>query len=327
MKKIVLIFLIVTTFLNARKVVVKVATLAPEGTAWHDILIDLGQKWKEATNGEVQVRIYPGGILGDERDMVRKIRIGQIQAAALSTEGLSEMAPEFSAFFLPLAYQNFEDVNNVLVDLLPDLTTEMENQGIKLLYVSDLSWAYWFSTEPVKVPSDLVDKKIFTWAGNFEYEKVYREAGYTVVPLAGTELLSGLQTGLINTFSTVPLYALARQTFGIATHMLDMKWGVLLAGVVIDNKTWNRIPNKYHAKLIQILDEIKEKQIIINRESEIQAIEAMKQYGLQVHTLSSKEKEQWMNEVERLGPIMRGNTMSEETFDRVMNILKASKVK
>ena len=106
-----------------------------------------------------------------------------------------------------------------------------------------------------------------------------------------------------------------------------MKLRVLLAGVVIDKKTWNRIPKKYHPKLIQILDEIKERQIIINRESEIQAIEAMKQYGLQVHTLSPKEKEEWMNEVKRLGPIMRGNTMSEETFDRVMNILQTSKDK
>ena len=322
MKRIILIILIASTFLHARKIVIKVATLAPEGTAWHDILIDLSQKWKKASNGEVQLRIYPGGILGDERDMVRKMRIGQIQAAALSTEGLSELAPEFSAFFLPLAYQNFEDVNNVLIEFLPSVSKSMEDQGIKLLYVSDLSWAYWFSTVPVKVPADLVDKKIFTWAGNYEYEKVYRQAGYTVVPLPGTELLSGLQTGLINTFSTVPLYALARQTFGIANHMLDMKWGVLLAGVVIDKKTWDRIPKKYHPKLIQILEEIKKKQVIVNRESEIEAIEAMKKYGLQVHSLNIKEKQEWMNEVERLGPIMRGNTLKNETFDRVMRILK-----
>ena len=324
MKRIILILLLVSTCLHARKTVIKVATLAPEGTAWHDILIDLGQKWNQATNGEVQVRIYPGGILGDERDMVRKMRIGQIHAAALSTEGLSELAPEFSAFFLPLAYQDFDDVNNVLANLLPGLSKEMENDGVKLLYVSDLSWAYWFSTEPIRVPSDLKDKKIFTWAGNYEYEKVYRKAGYTVVPLAGTELLSGLQTGLINTFSTVPLYALARQTFGIATHMLDMKWGLLLAGVVIDVKTWNKIPKKYHAGLIQILDEIKERSVNVNRESELQAIEAMKQYGLQVHTLTPNEEQQWRKEVQRLGPIMRGNTISEETFDRVMNILQVS---
>ena len=129
-----------------------------------DILIDLGQKWNQATNGEVQVRIYPGGILGDERDMVRKMRIGQIQAAALSTEGLSELAPEFSAFFLPLAYQDFDDINNVLADLLPDLSKEMENDGVKLLYVSDLSWAYWFSTEPIRVPGDLKGKKILTFS-------------------------------------------------------------------------------------------------------------------------------------------------------------------
>ena len=106
--------------------------------------------------------------------------------------------------------------------------------------------------------------------------------------------------------------------------MLDMKWGLLLAGVVIDMKTWNWNPKKYHAELIQVLDEIKERSVNVNRESELQAIEAMKQYGLQVHTLTPSEEEQWRKEVKRLGPIMRGNTISEETFDRVMNILQVS---
>ena len=97
------ILLLFVNLIFPRKTIVKIGTLAPEGTAWHDILLELGQKWKIASNGDVQLRIYPGGILGDERDMVRKMRIGQIQAVALSTEGLSELAPEFNAFFLPLA--------------------------------------------------------------------------------------------------------------------------------------------------------------------------------------------------------------------------------
>jgi len=323
--KIIIIILLVLTSLSAKNTIIKVATLAPEGTAWHDILIDLGQRWKKATDGEVQVRIYPGGILGDERDMVRKMRIGQIQAAALSTEGLSELSPLFSAFFLPLTYHSFDDINKVLDHFLPNLTKNMEDNGFKLLYVSDLSWAYWFSTLPIKVPNDLKTKKIFTWAGNYEYEKVYKNAGYTVVPLAGTELLSGLQTGLINTFSTVPLYSLARQTFGIATHMLDMKWGLLLAGVVINTKTWDRIPKKYHSELLEILDDVKKRSIIVNRESELQAIEAMKEYGLQVYTLTPDEKQEWKNEVNRLGPMLRGTTVDEKIYDEVMEILNISR--
>ena len=106
------ILLLFVNLIFPRKTIVKIGTLAPEGTAWHDILLELGQKWKIASNGDVQLRIYPGGVLGDERDMVRKMRIGQIQAVALSTEGLSELAPEFNSFFLPLAYQSFEDRSN-----------------------------------------------------------------------------------------------------------------------------------------------------------------------------------------------------------------------
>ena len=67
------------------------ATLVPEGTDWHGMLVEMGQRWKEATNGQIVLRIYPGGVVGDERDMIRKIRIGQIHAAAVSTEGLSEI--------------------------------------------------------------------------------------------------------------------------------------------------------------------------------------------------------------------------------------------
>ena len=315
------ILLLFVNLIFPRKTIVKIGTLAPEGTAWHDILLELGQKWKIASNGDVQLRIYPGGILGDERDMVRKMRIGQIQAVALSTEGLSELAPEFNSFFLPLAYQSFEDIDKVLEAMLPDLQKQMQESRAKLLYVTESSWAYWFSTEPIIVPEDLKDRKIFTWAGNHAYENVYKKAGYSVVPLAGTELLSGLQTGLINTIPTVPLYALARQTFGIADYMLNMKWGVLLAGFVIDDRTWNRIPKKYHKEFIEILNEVKKKSKSINRDSENKAIEAMKGYGLKVIEPDPDQVEKWMNEATRIGPLIRGNTMKSNTYDKVIDIL------
>ena len=95
------------------------ATLAPEGTDWHGMLVEMGQEWKKATDGQVQLRIYPGGVVGDERDMVRKMRIGQIHAAGITTEGLTEIVPDFSAFYVPLAFQDNDDIQAVLDDMYP----------------------------------------------------------------------------------------------------------------------------------------------------------------------------------------------------------------
>jgi len=96
-KKHIIILLILTQLAFARKITIKMATLAPEGTDWHGMLVEMGQEWKKATKGRVQLRLYPGGVVGDERDMVRKMRIGQIHAAAISTEGLYEINPNFAA--------------------------------------------------------------------------------------------------------------------------------------------------------------------------------------------------------------------------------------
>ena len=101
--KFILIFVFATQLMG-KKIIIKMATLAPEGTEWHGMLIEMGQKWKEVTDGTVELRIYPGGVVGDERDMIRKIRIGQIHAAAVTTEGLSELNPDIYSLIIPLHF-------------------------------------------------------------------------------------------------------------------------------------------------------------------------------------------------------------------------------
>ena len=320
MKRFIIILLLFSSVIFARKIVVKMGTLAPEGTDWHGMLIEMGQQWKSATKGKVQLRIYPGGVLGDERDMVRKMRIGQIQAAGMTAEGLSEIVSDFSCYFVPLVYQDSEDVNKVTEALLPELEQKLENNGFKLLYLSELTYAYWFSTSPIKVPSDLKNKKFFTWAGDFKWEQVYKKAGYNPVPLATTDILSALQTGLISTIPQPPIYALAQQSFGIADHMLDLKWGVLMAGIVVDIKTWKRIPNKYHEDLLSIAREIQAKYADSNSDADLKALDAMKQYGLKVHSPSEDERALWFQEVERVSYYLRGKVIPEAIYDTVIKL-------
>ena len=97
----------------AKKIIIKMATLAPEGTEWHGLLVEMGQEWTKVTNGQVRLRIYPGGVVGDERDMIRKIRIGQIHGAAVTTEGMTEVNQYFTSFNYPLLFQTYEDVDFV----------------------------------------------------------------------------------------------------------------------------------------------------------------------------------------------------------------------
>ena len=322
MKRILLTILLLSSLVFGRKIVVKLATLAPEGTDWHGMLIDMGQEWKKTTKGTVQLRIYPGGVLGDERDMVRKMRIGQIHAAGITTEGLSEIVPDFSGFFVPMAFQTSEDVQTVVAALLPNLEKKLESNGFKLLCLGNMGWAYWFSTKQIKTPDDLKKMKLFSWAGDYKWEQVWKNSGYDPIALASTDILPGFQTGLINTLSTMPLYALAQQIFGIANHMLDLKWGVLMAGIVVDMKTWNRIPDKYHEELISITNTIQAKHQNSTRNAELQAIEAMKDYGLSIHTINEQETALWQAEVVRIESYLRGNVIPESIYDTVIELTK-----
>ena len=317
------LFLILVLFLSiglSRRTVVKLATLAPEGTEWHGMLIEMGQEWKKQSKKSVHLRVYPGGVIGDERDMVRKMRIGQIHAAAITTEGLSEIVPDFSAYYVPLAFQNSEDVMSVTEALLPSLEKQLDEQGFKLLHIGELGWAYWFTSKPIKTPDDLKSMKIFTWAGDFKWERLWEKAGYNPVPLASVDILSGLQTGLINSFSTIPLYALSQQSFGIAKHMLDLKWGVLMAGIVIDNRVWGRISKKYHDDLISVTKSIQNRQKKLNANAEKESIKAMQEYGLQVHSIDENGLRMWKDEVKKMEEELRGNIIPAEIYDKVIEL-------
>ena len=306
----------------AKTIIVKMATLAPEGTDWHGLLVDLGQQWKEATDGEVRLRIYPGGVVGDERDMIRKMRIGQIHGAAITNEGMTEINPYFTAFFMPMLYQTYEEVDFVRSRLSHELLSVTEKNGFKILTMVDVGWVYWFSSEPVYTPEDLKKSKIFTWAGDYKSSQLYEKHGYQSVPLAITDVLSGLQTGLINTLGFNPMYTLSQQLFGIADNMLDMKWGNLTAAIVIDNRTWNRIKPEHQSMMLDIAQSIGNGFQKKNRHETNKAIDVMKEYGLTVNTPTPDQVRKWEDLIERMYPDLRGSLLDEVTFDRLMEIKK-----
>ena len=323
MKKIIfyfLLFLMVLEFAVARKTIIKMATLAPEGTPWHALIAKMGQRWNEETNGNVRLRIYPGGIVGDERDMIRKMRIGQIHGAAISAEGLSEVNPQYTYCFIPLFFQGYKDIDFIRNQIKDDLVSGAEENGVKVLTMVDVGWVYWFTKDPVITPDDLKSQKIWTWAGDYKTAKLWDEAGFNAIPLSVPDVHSSLQTGLVNAMAFPPLYVAANQYFGITSNMLNMKWGILTAALVIDLKIWNRIKPKYQKIMQKVSDEIGLEYQLNNRKEEDDAVEVMKEYGLKVNDLSPEQLSEWNMLVESMYPLIRGNIVQEEIFDRVIKL-------
>lgn len=319
--KFILIFLFATQLMG-KKIIIKMATLAPEGTEWHGMLVEMGQKWKEVTDGTVELRIYPGGVVGDERDMIRKIRIGQIHAAAVTTEGLSELNPDIYSLIIPLLFDDWDDVDWIRERLEDDLIVGIEKSGFKLLTWTDIGWVHWFTKDPMRLPEDLKEMKIFNWAGDFQTLQLWKRGGFRAVQLSSIDILSGLQTGLINAIGTNPIVALASQWFGLANHMLDMRWGLLTGGIIIDNRTWNKIDPKYHEKMLEIVAEIDKEQRKTGRYKDVESIEVMKEYGLKVHEISDVDLRYWKEYVEKWYPDIRGSYVPADIFDKVVALKK-----
>ena len=183
---------------------IKLGTLAPEGSPWHKIIRDMAEAWKEASGGKIKVRIYAGGVVGDEPDMVRKMRVGQLHAAALTGAGLSRIAPEIQALQMPMMFAADAELDYVRERIGGKLEATLEAKGFKVLTWGDAGWVYFFAQKPIINPDDLKPLRLFTWVGDTVVTDAYKACGYQPVPLAATEIHSALQSGLINAFPLSP---------------------------------------------------------------------------------------------------------------------------
>ena len=297
------------------------ATLAPVGSPWHNLLLEMGQKWRDATNGEVILRIYPGGVAGDERDMIRKIRIGQLHAAAVTIEGLTEISRDMSVFYIPMLVDSFEELDAIRNPLMPELEQGLADGEFRLLAWADVGWAYWFTRKPMYRPAELRRMRHFSWAGDYASEKLWRKGGFQPVPLASVDVLISLQTGVIDAFSTTPLVALSFQWFTSTPNMLDLKWGPIIGGLIISERIWNKLPIEYHSILERISKEMETAARALVPEIN-EALNVMVENGLTIHQPSAEDRKTWEELTVSFYPLIRGSLVPKGIFDKAIMLKK-----
>lgn len=301
---------------------IKIATIAPEGTPWHDMLLDLNARWKKVSGGTVSLRIYANGTQGDESDTIRKMRIGQLQAAVLTSVGMETIAVEANALSIPFLFETWEEVDYVRDKITPRLKKAMEDHGFVVLNFGDAGWVHFFTVRPAARPADLQKQVLFTWGNNPATEEMYKGAGFKVMPLAATEILQSLQTGKIEAFPAPPIAALASQWFGAAKNMTDVKFAPVVGGTIISKAAWEKIDPGLRQKLVKEAEDVGLLYRPKIRKMEAEAIAAMQKHGLKVVSVPPDAKREWQQTAERAWPKVRGGYLRAQDFDEVLGLVK-----
>ena len=220
---------------------VKMATLSPDGSPWDGFFETMGKEWEAGTDGRVRLTIYPGGVAGDEPDILRKMKIGQYHAAALSVSGLADISKEFTVFEIPLFFQDEQEMFHVLRELTPGLRETLDEEGFVLLGWGYVGQVHFFTNELARTVEEMQRLKIFTWAGDEAMTSWWREGGFKPVALAATDIVTGLQTGMIDALAVPPIYAMQVQFFKQAKYFADIPLIPMMGAILITKRAWNRI--------------------------------------------------------------------------------------
>ena len=302
---------------------IKLATMVPSGTSYHHSLQALGEKWKKDSNGDVALKIYPDGTMGGEAEIVRRMRVGQLQAAVLTVEGLSEIDPSVSALQkMPLMYRSLDEAAYVRGRLAPDLERRLAAKGFVVLFWADAGWVRIFSKEPGMLPDDFKKMKIFVTAGDNPLSDLYKSAGFHPVLLEWIDVLAALQTGMVDAVPTIPFHTLAGQFYLSTHHMLEVNWLPLVGALVVTKKSWDVLQPAEREAMMKSAGDCGQEFQARGRQENQEAVEAMQRRGLQVHAVNKEAEEEWRRFSENIYPQIRGKIVPADMFDEVVQVLR-----
>ncbi len=298
----------------------RVGTIVPLDSKWHQILQDMGQRWRVASQDKIKLTIF-AGTLGDEADLVSKMGLKQLQVAAVTSTGLEKITKDCAALSTPLVFESNEELDYVRQRFEPRLEKSLLAKGFVVLNWGDGGWVRFFSVRPARTIAEFKKFKIFTWAGNPETEELYKVAGFQPVPMAPTEILQNLQSGKIDAFPAPPIGALAFQWFGLAKNMIDIKFAPIIGATIITRDAWEQIDPNLRPILMKEARVAGDRMKNEIRAIDDQAIVEMKKRGLNVYTPTPAERAEWKQTVEKFYPRIRGEIVQPADFDEVNRLV------
>ncbi|MFH1754673.1 MAG: TRAP transporter substrate-binding protein DctP [Candidatus Latescibacterota bacterium] len=300
---------------------IKFATLAPEGSTWMKTMRALDTELREKTENRIGFKFYTGGVQGDEKDVLRKMRNGQLHAGGFTGFGLGAIAPDVRVLELPFMFETDEEIDYVRAQMNELFSGFFTDNGFLSLGWADVGFIYMFSNSPIKSPADLQAVKMWIWSGDPLAELFFKAFDISPIPLSAPDVLTSLQTGIVNAVYASPLACVALQWFTRVKYMTAVPITHALGAVLISDK----ILAKASEGDVQILKDLSAKYMgSLNGKTRAQnktAIESMKKEGVQVLTIDEAARNEFFTAGRSAWQDGVGQLFSQELLDQVQAIL------
>lgn len=297
---------------------IRLATLAPDGSSWMKVLSKGAAEIDTKTSGRVKVKYYAGGVQGDERDVVRKMNLGQLDGAAVTSVGLSMIDESIRVLELPRMFESVEELDYVADQMWPYFQKKFDAKGYKLNDRGDVGWIYFMSKNEVKSVSDLKAQKVWMWGDDGIVKAMYKKMGVSGVPLGVPEVESALTTGRINACYGSPLAAVALQWSTKVKYITSMPMSFAIGATVIKKDAYEKVgadDQKLVAKITKGMSKALRKQIRKDNES---ALKQMQKKGVKISETSPAMLAEFDKSAKEVWAELTGKVFSKAELDMVL---------
>ncbi|KPK55469.1 MAG: C4-dicarboxylate ABC transporter [Thiotrichales bacterium SG8_50] len=271
----------------------KVATLAPDGTAWMQAFRAAADEIKHKTEGRATFRFYPGGVMGSDQSVLRKMRVGQLQGGALAGGGLSEISPDVQLYSMPFLFRSYAEVDHVRPRIDAAIIDGLHENGYVAFGIGEGGFAYLMSDTAVRTTDDLRQRKVWAPEGDEITREAFASIGVAPIPLPLTDVLTGLQTGLIDTVATSPTAGIALQWHTRVKYVTDLPLAYIYGIFVLDRKAFERLAPADQATVRDVMRATFEKLNAQARIDDQSARNALQSQGITFVKPSVSNTEEW----------------------------------
>ena len=308
--------------LATAKYTFKIASLAPEGSVWITQFREFAKEVTEKSNGEIEFRIYPGGIMGDDQAMYRKMRVGQLQGGGFTMTGIADVVPDFRVMAIPFLFRSYEEVNRVRDGLVPFFKNKFNEAGLEFVAMTEVGFIYTMSTEPMKSVDDLKKSKSWAPSGDPVTATFLANLGITPIPLSIPDVLTSLQTGLVDTVFNSLYGSIVLQWYTKARCITDVPFGYAYGVFLLDRKSFSRLPPNYTALIHTTAEKYFSALIDDTRKSNEESRQVLEQNGVTFVQAEPGIVKELQVQRDKTVQQLLGNAFSPEVYALAAGILE-----
>ncbi len=301
----------------------KIASIAPEGSAWMVMFNRARQEIREATGGEVDLKIYPGGVLGEEKDVLFKIKVGQVDGGAFTGPGIGRICPDTQALMMPLVFEDYAEVDAVFARMQDYLDAQCRERGFEPLGWTEVGFSYLYSNVPIRDLAELRAAKPWSASGDEILAALFKAGSVSAIPVQIQDILPALQTGLIDTVYAPPLAAVALQWFSRVKYRNDLRIIYTFGGLFVSDKAWQKIPVAYRGVVSDICRRRARELTLEVRRSNEEALAVMARQGIETLHSSEAQVAEFEAMSRRAGEDMLGQLFSAKARELLRQHLEA----